>query len=225
MKRYRLTLKEIYQLDEGEPKTPRGPFKIGQFRNLKSLRERVQYLKTRTDTKLVGEGSSRIVFLVENGKRVLKVSKYQRGKAQNRTEAQAVSAPNSRVYLPKMFAKAADYSWILVEGVDPIKSAREFERRSAVPLKYVEIGIDFLSPEIQGRRSSDKTYQKYKQVHDVLSKKNPWYGGLIRMAKAADLVAGDIGKWDSWGITKRGRLVLIDYGLTEEVWNQYYERL
>lgn len=217
----RLTLREVY-LDEQVPKTPKGPFKIGQFKLIDNHRERLQYLRTRTDVEEISAGSSRIAFFVNNRKQVMKVGMWQRGKAQNRTEYESTFCGNPR-YLPKMFAKAGDFSWILVEAVSPLTSAKQFENLTGIPVRAIEIGIDFRGPEMQRRSESDKTKRRWSAIYKKYSK-NPWYRGLINMAKNCDLVAGDIGKWDSWGVTKRGRVVLVDYGLTEAVWKTYYAR-
>lgn len=208
-------------LDEGKPKTPHGPFKIGQFRNLKTYKERTQYLNTRDDANFISEGSSRAVFSI-GGKMVVKISKWNRGKAQNKSEYDAQFCGNKK-YLPKMFAQAANYSWIMVESVIPMKSARQFESMTGIPIRAVEVGVNFMSSDFKRRNPADKTYKKYKGMYEQLSK-DPWYRGLVKMASDCDLVAGDLGKWDSWGHTKRGRVVLIDYGLTEGVWKQYYAR-
>lgn len=208
---------------EEAPKTPVGSFKVGQFRKLKTLRERLQYLNTRSDVEEISSGSSRIAFYINNKKQVIKVAKWQRGKAQNKTEYQATNCGNPK-YLPKMFAKAGDYSWIIVESVIPLKNARQFEYYTGFPIRALEVGINYLGPEMQRRPAHDKTKRKYKAIHEAMAKRSPWYRGLVNMAINCNFVAGDIGKWDSWGITKRGRVVLVDYGLTEDVWNTYYAR-
>ncbi len=214
---------EARLVDEAAPKTAKGPFKIGQFRKFKDLKSRLQYLKTRSDVQEIAAGSSRIVFFINNKKQVMKVGMWQRGKAQNRTEHQATLCGNPK-YLPKMFAKAADFSWIIVESVVPLKSAREFEYNTGFPIKALEMGIEFRKPEMQGRKDTDRTKKRWANMYEKMAK-IPWYVGLVNMALNCDLVAGDIGKWDSWGVTKRGRVVLVDYGLSEQVWNTYYARL
>jgi hypothetical protein len=208
---------------ESLPRTPVGPFKIGQFRNLKSTRERLQYLKTRDDSEFISDGSSRIVFSVSNDM-VLKVSKWNRGKAQNKSEADAVNCGNPK-YLPGLYAKGSDFSWILVEAVEPLKSAKQFESLKGFHPEMFFVGMSFTGAEFKrNRKASNPTYKRYEALHTELAKKNKWYRGLISMAIKCDLVPGDIAKWDSWGVSKRGRVVLIDYGLTEGVWKQYYSR-
>ena len=112
------SLKEIYFLSEGVAKTPPGPFKMGQFRSMKTLEERVQYLNTRTDVKFLSKGSSRAVYALAGGKAVVKLAMYQRGRAQNKVEYNSNTCPNAELFVPKMFFKAADYAWIIVEAVE-----------------------------------------------------------------------------------------------------------
>jgi hypothetical protein len=45
---------------------------------------------------------------------------------------------------------------------------------------------------------------------------------IDRLMKRFDLYPNDMYKLDNWGIFE-GRIVLIDYGCTNEIWNEYYE--
>jgi hypothetical protein len=219
------SLKEIYFLNEGVAKTPPGPFKLGQFRKFKDLPERVQYLNTRTNVTFVNKGSSRAVYMINNGKLALKLGLFQRGKAQNKVEFNSTSCPNAKHFIPKMFAKSVDYSWIIVEPVEQFKNSREFEQATAVPLRFIEIGITFVHPDFaKNYKKSNPTYKKYEKIYRVLSERNPWYNKLINMAATCNLIPGDAAKFDSWGLTKRGRVVLLDPGVTDEVWKKYYEK-
>lgn len=221
-----LSLKEAYSdmLKEVQAFSP-GSFKLGQFRTLKSLEEREQYLNSRTDAVFLAKGSSRAVCSIENGKKVVKLGLWQRGKAQNKVEWNSTSCPNAKHFIPTMYAKSPDYSWIITEAVEPFKNSRDFEKATAVPLRYIEIGITYTRPDFQAsHKPYDPTYKKYKKIHDVLSARNPWFRKVVNMASSCNLIPGDVGKFDSWGTTKRGRVVLLDPGVTDEVWNKYYER-
>lgn len=89
------------------------------------------------ELKEVDTGSSRTVFIIDS-KRVLKVAKNIKGKAQNKAEVEIYTSNKDSGLFTKVFRWNASYTWILSELVRPLKQYKEFEELT---------GLDFFTLE------------------------------------------------------------------------------
>jgi len=114
----------------------RSNFKWSEFKKIDDHFDRALYL-INTGTQVLGEGTSRLVFLLSN-RFVLKLAQlaqplprsprsFERGKAQNKYEVDLSTDPDVKPIVAEVYDAADDYSWIVSELVRPIKNINEFK--------------------------------------------------------------------------------------------------
>jgi len=161
--------------------------------------------------KHLSSGSSRIVYLTPN-KTVLKLAKNDKGIAQNKVEA------NSKMkskYLNNVIRKAQNYAWIEVAYLEKI-TEKQFKKMTGLDFNDFGESVKF------GLKSVSKhKYRKKPDNFDAISNSDI-YKELVEIGKKFNLMPGDMARISSWG-TKDGRPILIDSGLTKEVFEEYYE--
>lgn len=200
--RLRKALAKIYANKE--------PFNLDTFHEL-PREVRKYYLKTRKDTRSLGEGSSRYVYKI-GPDLALKVAKGEKGKAQNRAEVDAELCGDVKVFA-QVYEYSDDYSWITSELAKPIKK-KQLEKLLGISMKDLFWALHSLeNPE----EVDEGDIVKIKEL-----KKDPWFKKLIKMIQACDLEPADVAKTDSWGLRNDGSPILIDYGLGVSVYDTYY---
>ena len=177
------------------------------FSSLESYDEQEQYC----DDKLhyIGNGSSRIAFRVDD-ERVLKLAFNEAGVEQNRVEA-TVGADG---YVNDIFAGvlSADLQlrWIEMYLCDTINRG-EFEEGVGIPIHSLRNGLYHLE-------------MGYFQPDDWADIKiNPTFVAVIDYVKKYGITEwGDLFAIIHWGRHPDGRIVLLDYGLTDRVYKKFY---
>ena len=120
-------------------------FDMRKFKTLTTHKEQLSYAKSKL--KVLGSGSSRIAFLLNN-RTVLKMAppagRYddqatQRGWAQNDAEVDAFTNPKMQPILAKLYDfDKVNYNWVIAELVRPL-SEKEFYRRIGIGSSGVAI--------------------------------------------------------------------------------------
>jgi hypothetical protein len=183
--------------------------------------KRVRYAQERA--KKLGSGSARVAFEIpyEGRQTVLKVAKNPKGAAQNDAEAQLLADWHIKQYnilIPLIdFDEENSYpTWIHMEKAEKAK-ASDFKRIAGAPLDDLIYAARFNSGKLR-----DKLYdQKYESK--LNPEENETLEGLIQLLGNYGLPYGDFSKTNSWGIYK-GKLVLVDIGLTNEIFRTHYSR-
>ena len=202
-------------------------FNMDEFKSLSSFQKRIEYCKQRL--KKLGAGTSRIVFEIDNEK-VLKLAKNSKGIAQNQEEIRL----GSDYYTKSLgcFAEVYDYDeqglFVEMEKALPAKE-RDFERLTGYPF---EMYCDFITrcaknylPNNRNRyyfinHAYDEAYQEC--INDEYSF---IYNVMDYMSNYQLTTWGDLTRISSYGVVKRNgqeELVIIDFGLTEDVYNNFY---
>lgn len=180
-----------------------GPkFDLKQFKSL----EHVKHLNLYAETYLekIGRGSSRAAY-VFSSRYVLKIAVNNKGIAQNEAEVDAYTNPQSKPVIAKIYDFDPDYKWLMSELVRPLDNETEFEKFT---------GIDF--EVFMG------------QVYDLINKEiNPEKCSKLAAATTHtmlhnNILTYDIDRFDHWGATPDGRVVILDYGYTEGVFKSHY---
>lgn len=195
-------------------------FNLGDLLELPSFTQRILYA-TNTLQKL-GSGSSRTVFAIDDNT-VLKVAKNKKGLAQNQAESQyAIQQWSSLV------AKVIDS--------DPNDIFIVMERASKVTptlfKKILGFSIEHLAEYLEvfkHRYKPSKYYRPSSLSKDWTEMEdNEWVMDLVDLAVNFNFpIPGDLGRLSSYGVVDRGygqEVVLIDFGLNEEVWETHYAR-
>jgi len=202
-------------------------FDINQFKDLPSYAAKARYLRSHGLDKL-GAGSSRAAFIADNDT-VIKVAKNKKGLAQNRVEANISSDDFMPANAPLALVKDhdPDYVWIESERARRAKPT-DFQSIVGYPMKDVIKTVRELVDNYKDKRQpvASYWYLKDRELFDQLSE-TPFITDLVDIIVNHDLEMGDIDRISSWGVVNRNgsqQLVLIDYGLDDQVWKQHYAR-
>lgn len=208
-------------------------FKWNEFKELDNQFRRSNYASQHL--KQLGSGSSREVYLLSN-RHVLKLARpdaKERGIAQNEAEVDIYTDPRTRPIVAKIHASADDYSWLVSELTRPLKSDEEFEDLTGIDMsEFVKL---MNSIEVNG--SIEKTIDEYEEALEEAS----WPGEADRIKDRLEmlknnetlratgalisnvfLLPADLSWPGHWGKTPDGRAVMLDYGYTEKVFQDYY---
>jgi len=174
------------------------------FKKFKSLNN-VRKMKAFADSFLqkLGQGSSRAAYVFSSNK-VLKVAINKKGIAQNKTELDVFTNPQTKPMISKIVDYDPNYMWLLADSVREFKSERDFE---------IAAGISF----------DDFIYDVKDVKAGRLETDNPLVMNTVNTINSTDLLIGDIAIVEHWGKSADGRVVLLDYGFTKEVWENYYQ--
>lgn len=158
----------------------------------------------------LGEGSSRIAFLM-SGKYALKIALNQKGLSQNEAELDVCTNPASKAVVAKIYDFDDKHRWLISDLVREISNEAEF--KSLTGVRWTEEFCVWTSHGI-----------RMKKVPENLPDDMEIVRSTIKMAIANNLLPGDITKLEHWGKTTDGRVVLLDYGFTEDVYQSHYRK-
>ncbi len=187
--------------------------------NLKTVLSNIEKLETYNARKKYAErnlehlssGSSRIVYLTP-AKTIVKLAKNDKGIAQN--EAESNPEMKSK-YLNKILSRADNNAWLETCYLEKI-SEKDFKEMTGLDFE------DFGEPIRYGLRkvSDNKDIEKPKNFEKVAE--SDIYKELKDIGEKFKLLPGDMARISSWG-EKDGKPVLIDAGLTKDIFDEYYE--
>jgi len=187
--------------------------------NLKTIIKNIEELDTYTARKEYAEknlthlssGSSRIVYLVDDDI-VIKLAKNDKGIAQNKAEC---NPKMKSKFLNEAIDHAKDYSWMQTHKLKKI-TAKEFREMTDIDFDDFGEAIRYGLKKVSGNTEKDKP-----KNFDKVSK-SEIYKEMVRIGKQFKLMPGDLARISSWG-TRNGNPVLIDAGLTQDVFEKYYK--
>ena len=192
-----------------------------EFENLNKFSEKFKYALTHL--KKISSGSSRIVFKIDNEK-VLKLAKNKRGLAQNRTESDGMMR-NYDVTARTFDTDKKDMmdigpAWVEMEFAKKVTSPNRFKQITGVDIKEIEPYLDHII--------SKTTYGSILATERIKELDNlEFMEDLLRLVADFDMGTGDVGRISSWGEVSRNgvpAMVLIDFGLTNDVYKQFYNK-
>ena len=182
---------------------------LSNLEQLETYAARKKYAEQ--NLKHLSSGSSRIVYLTP-GKTVIKLAKNDRGLAQNKAEA---NPQMKSKYLNKIISHAKNYAWLETHFLEKI-TEKEFEEMTGLKFKDFDEAISYGLKNV-----SENTDTKKPENFDKVSKSDI-YKEIKDVGEKFKLMPGDVGRISSWG-SKDGKPVLIDAGLTADVYADYYE--
>lgn len=177
-------------------------FNFEEFKKLKTYKECWQYAKKHLE--FLGLGSSRMTFLLSS-KTVLKIATNEAGLAQNKEEVE-VSA-RSTGFVTKVKRYQNSYFWVVSDLV------KEFTPQTLDEFK-VMTGVDF--KELQ------KILFTYSETKKMPATKNDFILSVYEEIKNNNLAANDLAKIEHWGYTADGRVLILDYGLSDMILKKHY---
>lgn len=182
------------------------------LKNLDSL-ETYQARKKYAEKNLkhLSSGSSRIVYKTLDGT-IIKLAKNDKGIAQNKAEA---NPKMKSKFLNEIIDYSKKYTWIQTHFLEKIKVS-DFKEMTGLDFDDFGDSISYGLKGVSG--SSDK---KKPDSFDEVSK-SEIYKEMYKIGKKFKLMPGDLSRISSWG-TKDDCPILIDAGLTKDVYEDFYE--
>lgn len=219
------------------------PFNMAEFKKITDIRLQRHYLNNHA--MFIGAGTSRIAYGI-SPKWVIKLAggisfktvvsslgMVEAGAAQNEAEVEnyAKASENAKKLLPRTVAISPNnYNCILTELVRPVTGFEEmrqlvFGDHQIVGEHGVVQTMGGLLQIIAKAHGSDDEYMQ-EQLEAIQAISNPVVGEFIDsiVACANELSLGlfDLRRAVQWGKSADGRLVLLDFGGTEDVLDEYY---
>lgn len=211
-----MKLTEIYSemLDEDYPSS----FSMDEFKKLNSFNKRVKYCEA--NLKRISSGSSRIVYLIDDDK-VLKLAKNTKGVAQCDVEIEYGNYYDISDIVAKTFDSHPDGLWVEMELARKLTSS-DFKRITGFNFKDFGQAVLYHAHVANGRGNNPhfkpKDYDNMWEEEFSSSIFN--FIGGYGISKA-----GDLARFNSYGVVDRDgddTIVIIDYGLTDDVYDSYY---
>lgn len=171
----------------------------------------------------IGSGSSRRVFALDKNT-VIKMAKDRRGMAQNLVELRVFEKTPERVAKIKWYHPKGYY--LIVErctSLDRFLEDKDVNFDADDFSEYVDINIseNYTAKKVEQivkdfvRETKDEA--KYKPVvFKMLAKQIKELATFIWKNKIRDIYD------DQLGVNKAGKIILLDYGMDQEVWEKYY---
>jgi hypothetical protein len=202
----------FYSLAAGEEVPPNSD-------NLKTVLSNLEKLETYAARKKYAEdnlehlssGSARIVYLTPS-KTIVKLAKNDKGVAQNKAEA---NPKMKSKYLNPIISCAKNHSWCETHYLDKI-TEKDFEKMTGLNFEDFGLSIRY------GLRNVSGNTDKEKPEHFDEVAKSDIYKEMKDIGEKFKLLPGDMARISSWG-TKDGKPVLIDAGLTRDIFDEFYE--
>lgn len=190
-------------------------FNLNKFKTLDGIHIMLEYAGSFLE--LLGEGSSRKAFLL-SGKYVLKIALNEKGIAQNQAELDVFTNPQSQQVVAKVYAYDPKYQWLISDLVKPIDNVEEFQQLSGTDWRTF---CDDVNRGMRNQSVEPNDSKFVKAVVNTALKNNMLRGDIVQQNHSISPTDDVLGHW---GKTPNGRLVLLDYGFTHEVWAAHYSK-
>jgi hypothetical protein len=196
-------------------------FNMDTFKSIRSYADKIKYVRENLGNPL-GSGTARMVFNID-GTKVLKLAKNEKGVAQNEVESNYYSDS----YWADILANVIDfdeknYYWVEMEIAQKVRKS-DFKRLYNVSFDDLGVYLRYRyltskNSPYAGEIDSDKLDEFNNNdfvvnITDYMLSNNVPYGDLVRIS--------------SYGLVKRKYgdvIVIIDFGITEDVHKQYYNK-
>lgn len=182
---------------------------LSNLEKLETYQARKKYAEK--NLKHLSSGSARVVYLTPE-KTIIKMAKNDKGVAQNKAEA---NPKMKSKHLNKILSHAKNHSWIEVCYLDKI-TVKDFKKMTGLDFNDFGEAIRYGLKAVSGNTDKEKP-DNFEKIE-----KSDIYKDLKQVGDKFKLMPGDLARISSWG-TKDGIPVLIDAGLTKDVFADYYE--
>lgn len=207
-------------------------FNMDTFKSLNSYNKKIKYCND--NLQRIASGSSRVVYKIDNVT-VLKLAKNKKGLAQNEAETQY----RDDIYAPDIFAEVYDndenFYWIEMQLARKAKPT-DFKRITGYNFETFTYFVLYSARQYLPRKKYGFSIPpEYEELFDSEEFKNMvwenpdsvFYQINEYLTSYQIHVYGDIQRISSWGVVKdkqdgTDKLVLIDYGLTDDIYENYY---
>lgn len=202
-------------------------FRIDYLKSCGSYNKRVAYCKQMLGFP-IGNGSSRLVFQLDD-ETCLKLAKNEKGVAQNLEEIM-VASDGIISYIPKVFNGSDEENglWIVTQYVLPAKE-NDFKETIGVDFKDVADFALNTDRRIGGRsfltKMADNMIHHLYEKYDNNDMAIELFNDIHEIRADYDQCVGDLTRITNWGMVRENGntyMVMLDYGLSEEIYKQFY---
>ena len=207
-------------------------FRLDYLRSAKSLKERVKYCNEMLGAP-IGKGSSRLVYQIDD-ETVLKLAYNKKGIAQNSEEIK-IASEGFIGCVPKIYNGSDEDNglWVITQYVLP---AKKEDFKNVLGMDFNDIcNFARYTDRRHDRRFGDAImrnadnavrclYNRYENNEEVIE----IFNDINELKASYDQMAVDFGGIRNWGLTRENgkeKLVILDTGFSEEVYNQFYRRM
>lgn len=174
----------------------------------------------RKEYECIGKGSSREVYELAN-EVVLKVAKDDRGIAQILTEVTLHDEMKSSInplpiFCPILFSSN---NLLVMPKAIPLNQYKLIPEEKKLEVRRFKFAIKKVCNIIKSEMNNQANYLPEEEV--IRIKESELFETIYRLYREYQLLPGDMSRPSSWGLYD-GRIVLIDYGLTKNIWNKFY---
>jgi len=200
-------------------------FSFEEFNNIKSYNGKLKYANERLQK--ISSGSARVVYKVDEEK-VLKIAKNKKGIGQNSIESDWGLQRMSDI-VAKIFDTNDDHFWVEMELAKKLTPNR-FKQLVGMGVNEVQ---DILNVMYTLNNSSRRNYLKPEQLKELQDEFSQKVNDNEFLTSLTDMIInfgmkypGDFGRVNSYGeVLREGvpTIVLVDFGLSESVWDDFYK--
>ena len=201
-------------IDEDYPST----WSIEEFKQISSYAGRMKYAETHL--KKIASGSSRVVYQIDDEK-VLKLAKNKKGLAQNETEIDWGGDSYFGSILAKVYDNDDTNLWVEMELARKV-TPNKWKEHIGVSMDDFRMYLLVKSNENKGKRSG---YSIDDNVRGFLDESD-FTMSILEFMDSTNSPHGDFGRLSSYGLVREDgqeSIVLIDFGLTGDIYDQYYK--
>jgi len=194
---------------------------VDEFKKLKSFAQRMRYCQDKLER--ISSGSSRIVYKIDDTK-VLKLAKNSKGIGQNNTE---IDFSNDYMWdgvTAELFDSDENGLWVEMELARKV-TKQIWKNMIGMPLDIFEECCVYMYQQNNQYGFKHKfRIQKpegFENLYDI-----DLTSRILDLVANYNLIIGDFGKLSTYGLVNRNgkdEIVIIDYGLTQEVYDSYYK--
>lgn len=207
-------LLESMMVDEDYP----SHFDMDHFKSLTSFNSRITYCNE--NLKRISSGSGRIVYIIDDTK-VLKLAKNKKGVAQNEVEIEYSNYFEIKDIVARVIDYHMDDLWVEMELA-----------RNATKSNFKQItgfNFDDYCAAINNYYYDTNPRKGYKMdiSQDLVNEmwENEFTYSFFQFIGDYGVPVGDLKRLNSYGVVNRNgedTIVMIDYGLTHDVYDSYY---
>lgn len=189
---------------------------VEEFKKLKSFAKRIKYCEDNLTR--ISSGSSRIVYKIDETK-VLKLARNQKGVAQNDAE---INFSNDYMWdgiTAEIFNHDENGLWVEMELARKVTPT--------IWMSIVGMPLNDMMDCVRFVESQKGSYSR--NIPPMLDEayENEFTSRILDLIGNYDIPSGDFGKYSTYGVVNRkgeDDIVIIDYGLTTDVYNTHYKR-
>jgi hypothetical protein len=200
----------------------KNPELFGKSNEFLTMQHAVEHL----GLNMLGRGSSRIVYDMGDGKWVLKIALNKKGIAQNELESFAGSDPYVDKIVAKVKENSDEYAWVVSQRVEQLYSEKDFEDAVGVTWNELRNALGLkTTQDLDSTAKPSRASTKRQGLLDSRCLRGQAFLDYVKnyVARYEGMLPGDLAKYDSWGTTSDGCIVLLDYGITRKKFDQLYK--